>query len=184
MINSKFNADSSYCSLLLKFYIEFWHTFTRSKPVVQCWLLPATSALSLENKLCGLSVKLNLLSPVFIQMRVVCFESNDSLFPSKTQSVCFSEMLSFSDWLQRHLLRVFNSLDGNCHYLGAPLKHAIELDGISAMSILLHVLIRQGFSWWNTTFSLHFVRKSTLFLPVDQVIGDSKPECLSAKSFA
>ena len=60
-----------------KFYIELWQTFTRSNLVAQNWLLPATSALCLEKKLCGLSVKLNLLIPVFTHVRVVCFESND-----------------------------------------------------------------------------------------------------------
>ena len=112
--------------------------------MAQCWLLPALSALCLENKLCGQSVKLNLLSPVFFQVRVVSFESNDSLFPTKTRSVCLTKMLKFSHWLQRDLLRVFNSFHGNFHHFGAPPEHAIELGVISVMRIFASCIDQAG----------------------------------------
>ena len=128
----------------LKFYIELWQTFARSEPVAQCWLLPATSALCLKKKHCGPSVKLNLLSPVFIQVSALCFESNASLFPTNTRPVCFSTFLGFSHWLQRHLFRVFTSLDANCHHIDASLKHAIELGVISAMQIFASCIDQAG----------------------------------------
>ena len=49
---------------------------------------------------------------------------------------------------------------------------------------MLHVLTRQGLSWRNTTLSLHLVRNSTLFLLMDHVIVESKPECLLAENLA
>ena len=114
----------------------------------------------------------------------MCFGSSDSIFPIKTRSVCMSKILSSSHWIQKHLLRVFNSLDGNYLHIDAPLKHAVELGVFLQCVFLLHKLITQGLSWRNTTFSLHFVRKSTILLPVVRVIVKAKPECLLAENLA